>query len=764
MSKQLDRIQWTAILFCVALLIGCQKKPDTRNSKADPVRTNEGLPTDQSPNIILIYTDDIDCESVFANWPEQPADNIRFPNLKRLAEQGTTFTNFHVTTPVCGPSRASLFSGQYAHRHGIKVNTPNVPSANGFPGGYGLYNKEQELGLWMKQAGYQTAFVGKYMHDGFVPDGSKSEGWGDLLPNGWDHFECSLGGKYVGFNHVNNRTKTTKRISEYRTDFESRLVVDLIENQLGPKNRDNGTGDDTRNGFFLCWTPFASHLTKEFSDMTAERHTGMFQDVSLTGIDQANDYLTFDHRPEEMTKIPKYEKTVLDGWAGTYHHRLRSIQALDEGIGKMMAALEKTNQLDNTIIIFTSDHGASQGQHGHFGKRFPYDRITKVPFIAKGPGIPGNQQCDQLLANIDIAPTLIDIASGKQPDSCDGLSFAELLTNPGQTTGRDAIIIENWDRIWCNTVFIASAYCSLRTHHHIYTEWASGSFEYFDMASDPNQKNNLYAELDEQKRKELKQTLAELRGRHNQSPSFGNEFKFPIAHDERRVFSANFRPADFSGFAEDDNGIEKVELEFYCDKIQSWWDGKGWSEQKTLVPANLGMPKGHVSRWSYTLDTAAFTFADDSPMNRRDTVINALVTDVDGNQTRWEKAFEFKMRINDPETWIDPPAPWSDRQQPFRISGRAADNRKVSRVEALTLDLDRNLFWNSEQRKWVKERVRFEVPLKPLQTEEPGDWVTWDYEFDGPQKGKLFFCFRAYDAEGKFDASLPFHIEDPVDE
>ena len=151
-------------------------------------------------------------------------------------------------------------------------------------------------------------------------------------------------------------------------------------------------------------------------------------------------------------------------------------------------------------------------------------------------------------------------------------------------------------------------------------------------------------------------------------------------------------------------------------------------------------------------------------MNRRDTVINALVTDVDGNQTRWEKAFEFKMRINDPETWIDPPAPWSDRQQPFRISGRAADNRKVSRVEALTLDLDRNLFWNSEQRKWVKERVRFEVPLKPLQTEEPGDWVTWDYEFDGPQEGKLFFCFRAYDAEGKFDASLPFHIEDPVDE
>ena len=116
-----------AALGVILALTGC-KKPTVANK---PPAAKDGV-----PNIVLIYTDDLDCESIFGTWPTQPVKNIRFPNIKLLAESGVTFNNFHVTTPVCGPSRACLFSGQYAHRNGIRVNSTTHRLSNGFPGGF----------------------------------------------------------------------------------------------------------------------------------------------------------------------------------------------------------------------------------------------------------------------------------------------------------------------------------------------------------------------------------------------------------------------------------------------------------------------------------------------------------------------------------------------------------------------------------------------------------------------------------------------------
>ena len=128
--------------------------------------------TADCPNLVLIYTDDIDCESVFFDWKQSSKDPnfpVHSPNLKRLADEGMSFTNFHVTTPVCGPSRACLYSGNYAHRNNVRVNDPTSKFALGFSGGYDEFNRTDEIGHWMKAAGYRTAFVGKYMHHHFVP-------------------------------------------------------------------------------------------------------------------------------------------------------------------------------------------------------------------------------------------------------------------------------------------------------------------------------------------------------------------------------------------------------------------------------------------------------------------------------------------------------------------------------------------------------------------------------------------------------------------
>ncbi len=705
----------------------------------------------QRPNIILVYADDIDCESLFTTWPDQPVNKIRFPVLRSLAESGTVFTNFHVTTPVCGPSRACMLSGQYAHHNQIRVNTPEHHTANGFSGGYGSFDRQRELGIWMRQAGYRTAFVGKYLHDGFSPVEGESSTWQSILPRGWDEFLCVLGGNYKGFGFFGTHQQQFTRVTDqYRTDFEADRVCEMIEERLA----------DQDQPFLLCWAPYAAHLSVEPEQMTADRHNLLFQDEIPLGILQADEYRGLTDQPSELAAIPDYPPEALERWAGVYQNRLRTIQALDEGLGRMLDSLKKTGQLDRTLIVFTSDHGFAMGQHRHFGKRFPYDRTTKVPFIVCGPGVPAGASCDQLLANIDIAPTLVALAGGVTPDAVDGVSFAALIRQPNQKLGRPGIILENWDRIWANGVHVEIAYCAWRTADHLYTEWASGSFEYYDVKQDPEQVHNLYPSLPDGERVALKNQLRQARQQSGQFPPvISKEFRVPAEYHERQVMAANFQPVAFSGFVEAESGIQRLDLELYCPKINSYWNGQAWSQDHATVPAELTMPAGHISQWSYLLDSSPIAFDRNERMNRRDVVVNLIATDMQENQARQENAYTFKLKINDPETWIDQPPTRIDSDQPLILTGRAADNFQLGRLEMLVVDLDNDLFWDSENRQWVSQRVLFDVPLQLDPADpRPGHWASWTYEFDGPQQGKLFFCPRAFDAEGNFDSSVPYQI------
>ena len=164
-----------------------------------------------------------------------------------------------------------------------------------------------------------------------------------------------------------------------------------------------------------------------------------------------------------------------------------SIKALDERIADVRKALEETGQLKNTIFIFTSDHGYELGAHRHDGKRFPYDRITKVPFIVCGKGVQRGATCDQLLGNIDIAPTLVKLAGGNVPKNIDGRAFGNLFDNPtcNLDPPRNAIMIENWELETARGMVIDALYCAMRTHKHIYTEWGNGAREYYDIEADP---------------------------------------------------------------------------------------------------------------------------------------------------------------------------------------------------------------------------------------------------------------------------------------
>ena len=703
------------------------------------------------PNIILIYTDDVDCESLFSTWPEQPADKIRFPALHQLAVNGTCFTNFHVTTPICGPSRASLLSGRYAHHNQVRVNNPNKRSANGFSGGYDVFDREYELGSWMQQAGYNTAWVGKYLHDGFSPSEEKQETWQSIFPKGWNTFYCMTSGNYRNFGRIGTGVKGFLRIKdEYRTDYEANLVSQLLEGELASDDRP----------FLLCWAPFAAHLALEPETMDAPRHRQMHMGEIPSGVLNFEAYENLENQSEEMASIEAPTPALLKYWKSIHQKRLRAMQGLDEGIAKMMASLKLSGKLDNTIVIFTSDHGFSNGQLRHYGKRLPTDRVTKVPFIASGGGVPQGRQCDKLLANIDIAPTLLTLAGAEIPAQIDGTSFANLLHSPDSKWERPAILIENWDRIWCNGDFLDIAYCSYRDQQNLYTEWASGSRSLFDIAADPEQINNIYPNLSATEQEAWAKKLTSLRAQNRQTaPVVSSLFNYPEIYEENKVISGSFLPVEFSGYVESDVGIQSVDLEIYAERIKSYWDGEKWTKQASLMPTELTSPKGHLSQWKGTIDTTKIAFDRNQKMNRRDAVVNVIATDQNGQQTRWDNAFEFKMKINDPETWIDPAAEWHREGEDLIVTGRAADNFEMSNVKVLVFDLDTKKFWDGAKQEWSDERVTMEAPVEFIENKDlPGSWATWSFRYKGPRKGRLFFLARGHDAERKFDMSPPFEI------
>ena len=514
------------------------------------------------PNIVLIYADDVDCETVFGEFPNQDSSTIQFTNLKAMAKQGVRFSNFHVTTPVCGPSRACLYTGQYAHRNQCRVNDPSLEISLGFTGGYQTFDPDDELANWMKSAGYNTAHVGKYLHSDFLPDYPNGVFWRHMVPSGWDHFRLTLGCKYVDFpcylkfsDSIINDTR-----GEYRTDWDVRNAIDIIKKHAD-KNYE-------KRPLFLCWSPIAAHVTVQGQSMTASRHESMYVNKEIPGLQQRLKSKV-KNQITELSLLPVPNASKIKRLNNIYRDRLRAIHSIDQGVGKLRQQLQESGMLENTIFVFTSDHGFHLSHNQHFGKRLPYDRITKVPFFVTGPGVPKDYQCDRLLANIDIAPTLVELAGAQPPEQCDGESFSGLIFNPDQTPEfqRDGILIENWGKAVSLGTELPATYSSIRTHDKIYTEWATGGREFYDLAADPDQRVNLYTELDPEKQKHFAQQMRSLR-KTDSLPKF--TAMHCSSNNQYNRICGSLEPVVFYGFVESDAGTKSVELEMRSNKSNEY--------------------------------------------------------------------------------------------------------------------------------------------------------------------------------------------------
>ena len=456
-------------------------------------RIAAGTPS-MAPNILFILTDDLDARSI-AYMP-------RLTSL--LANRGTTFVRSFVAFPRCCPSRASILRGQYPHNHQILGNTP---PGGGFRKFHTLGRERSTVGTWLKQAGYATVLLGKYLNG--YPQGVEPT----FVPPGWDEWYAALGtAGYANFNYNLNENGRIvhygSRPEDYLTDVLTRKAADFIRR-----------GGRAGKPMFIYLATFAPHEPAT----PAPRHEGAFATLRAPRVPSFNEADVSD-KPQRLRAIPPLTPDAIETLDALHRKRLRSLQAVDEMISTLIDALRDAGELSRTYIVFTSDNGFHMGEHRlKSGKNSPYEESIRVPLIVSGPGVPEGRRAQDLTINTDLAPTFAQIAGARAPEFVDGRSLMPLLT-AGQAKPREwrqSVLVEQYrnppedpsrpqpaenERIEGITNWQA-----VRSGDFLYVEYANGERELYDLSKDPYELHNLQAKADPVFLKRFSAYLAALR-------------------------------------------------------------------------------------------------------------------------------------------------------------------------------------------------------------------------------------------------------------
>ena len=371
-----------------------------------------------------------------------------------------------------------MIRGQYPHNTNILENAP------GFRNFFRNKYEEETMAVWLNRSGYKTALVGKYMNgypvtagDNYVPPG-----WTD-----WHAFyhhgpESDEGGYYFNYTISDNGELVDFGYApeDYNTDVLKQRSLSFIDKSIAG-----------RDPFFLLISLTAPHGPS----IPAPRHEGLLADAEYP---QKPSFLKDDGKPAivlDKATVPGEEFDWYDANA-FFVNRAETLLAVDEMVLEIFEVLEQTGQLENTYIIFTSDNGFHMGEHSFSGgKGLPYIEDVNVPFYMRGPGIEPGTIVSQLTANIDLAPTIADLAGAKTAEFVDGRSFYPLLKPQDETVPdwRSGLLIEAG---YTNRDSKALIFRSVRTEKFLYVEYMDGTVEFYDQITDPFEMNDLAPDLD----------------------------------------------------------------------------------------------------------------------------------------------------------------------------------------------------------------------------------------------------------------------------
>ena len=462
----------------VVLLAGCGQTAD----EAAPPEAG-----DARPNIVFVLVDDL-------RWDELGVAGhpyVETPNIDRIAKEGAWFQRAFTTTPLCSPARATFLTGLYPHKNGITDNTARNEQSH----------RLETFPKMLNAAGYDTAFIGKW-----------HMGNDDTARPGWTHW-AGMKGQGEALDPEMNIDGERRQIQGYVTDILTELSVDFVTQErdapfllylshkaLHPNvtQRDDGSSGPSPSGVpgFIA----------------AERHKGRYAGETVPR--RPNAGVVPSDRPALMRQIgdlpPLGAATATPDQ--TIRDRQEMLLAVDESLGIILEAIG--DDLDNTVVVVTSDHGFWYGEHGLSNeRRLSYEEALRIPMMIRYPGhVAAGIRPTRMVLSLDIAPTMLELAGESPPDDLHGMSLVPILEG-GDPEWRSSFLVEYYsDTVFERMDFMG--YKAVRTNRHKYIRYEDqvGMDELYDLVADPYELVNViddprYADVKSELEAELNRLL-----------------------------------------------------------------------------------------------------------------------------------------------------------------------------------------------------------------------------------------------------------------
>jgi N-acetylglucosamine-6-sulfatase len=468
----------TLLIVLTALLLSLaacrsQNEEDALAYSVDP---------DKSPNVIVIVVDDLR----FDELGMAGHTYLETPHIDQLAREGAWFSNAFHAVPLCSPNRASILTGQYPSRHG------SIDSVARNRVSHRLETFPQAL----QQAGYQTAFFGKW-HMGNDPTPRPGFDEWAAIPGQGRTVDPELyeDGRIHTVSGYITDVLTDRALSVIERDSDRPFFIYIGHKAIHPDARqlDDGSVDlSVPRGY----VPAPRHLGRYENEVFTRRPNVVSSLDELAGKPALQRALAYKNSDEMLTMFGAQELDV-GTREETIRRRAEMMLAVDDGLGRIVQALDARGILDETLILFTSDNGFFYGEHGlSLERRLPYEESIRTPLIVRYPRVAtAGSHIDRLVASIDIAPTVLEIAGATIGDHIQGRSFVPLL-RAQSANWRDALLIEFYTYENPFPWLLDMDYRALRTERYKYIHWMHypQEAELYDLVEDPFETRNLINE------------------------------------------------------------------------------------------------------------------------------------------------------------------------------------------------------------------------------------------------------------------------------
>ncbi len=461
-------------------------------------RATTGFSDHARPNILVIQFDDAVFSDLHQNLQTKTGAGPVLPNITSLLiHRGVTFRNYYVSVPLCCPSRTALLTGRYARNNGVLDNA-------GRHGGFRAFRRHDyrdNVAVWLRKAGYWTIHIGKFLNGYDSRPATVPPGWSDWQTLAND----PASGLYYGY-FFNDNGQISKRYGNprycrryspgcpYKAESPRNYVTDVLNRRALRAI----SSAPRKKPFYLQFDVTAPHVDERDSigPKPPQRYAHLLDGARAPrppGFNRRN----IGGKPSFLRHLDSLTPGEIRGIDYRYRARMESERAVDDGVGRLLSLLRRQGRLSSTYIFLISDNGWFQGEHRIAASKFlPYEPSVRMPLVVRGPGLPRQRSSRALAANIDLAPTFLQIAHARPSRSVDGRSLLGYARSPGRQSRRP-ILLEGFTRGKAvqpgkgSTGAPIVSYEAIRIGPYKYIRYGNGEIELYDLIRDPYELRSL---------------------------------------------------------------------------------------------------------------------------------------------------------------------------------------------------------------------------------------------------------------------------------